>query len=109
MAQSINTIRLLQQSLQLSIQKGAFCIDATAGKGHDTLFLAQLVGDTGHVLAMDIQSEAVAATEKLLQQHDLQQRVTLVLDGHENMHLYAEAGTVDAIMFNLGVFARRQS
>lgn len=102
LAQSINTIRLLQQSLQLSIQKGAFCIDATAGKGHDTLFLAQLVGDTGHVLAMDIQSEAVAATEKLLQQHDLQQRVTLVLDGHENMHLYAEAGTVDVIMFNLG-------
>ena len=87
LAQSINTIRLLQQSLQLSIQKGAFCIDATAGKGHDTLFLAQLVGDTGHVLAMDIQSEAVAATEKLLQQHDLQQRVTLVLDGHENNYV----------------------
>ncbi len=102
MAQSINTIRLLQQSLQLSIQEGAFCIDATAGKGHDTLFLAQLVGETGHVVAMDIQPAAIAATEKLLRQHGLQQRAALVLDGHEHMQAYAEAGTVDGIVFNLG-------
>ena len=102
LAQSINTIRLLQQSLQLSIQEGAFCIDATAGKGNDTLFLAQLVGETGHVVAMDIQPAAIAATEKLLRQHGLQQRATLVLDGHEHMQAYAEAGTVDGIVFNLG-------
>lgn len=79
-----------------------FCIDATAGKGHDTLFLAQLVGETGHVVAMDIQPAAIAATEKLLRQHGLQQRATLVLDGHEHMQAYAEAGTVDGIVFNLG-------
>lgn len=102
MAQSINTIRLLQQSLQLSIREGAQCIDATAGKGHDTLFLARLVGESGHVLAMDIQPAAIAATEALLQEHDLRQRVELVQDGHERMQLYAEPETVDAIMFNLG-------
>lgn len=102
MAQSINTIRLLQQSLQLSIKDGAFCIDATAGNGHDTLFLAQLVGPQGRVLAMDIQPAALAATEALLEKHGLRQRVELVLDGHENMGRYGEPGTVDGIMFNLG-------
>lgn len=102
MSQSVNTIRLLQQSLQLSTCKGAFCIDATMGKGHDTLFLAKLVGETGHVLSMDIQPAALEATAALLQKHQMIQRVQLVLDSHANMAAYAQPGSVDAIMFNLG-------
>lgn len=81
--QSINTIRLLQQSLQLSIKEGAYCIDATAGNGKDTLFLAELVGDTGHVLAMDIQLDAIRETEERLKKFQMEHRVTVVLDGHE--------------------------
>lgn len=102
MSQSVNTIRLLHQSLQLSTCKGATCIDATAGKGHDTLFLAQLAGEEGQVLAMDIQPQAIAATEALLRKQGMEQRVRLVLDGHEHMAQYVQPGTVDVIMFNLG-------
>lgn len=102
MSQSVNTIRLLHQSIQLSTCKGAMCIDATAGKGHDTLFLAQLAGETGHVLAMDIQPQAIEATRSLLQKNGVEQRVQLVLDGHEHMAQYVQPGTVDVIMFNLG-------
>lgn len=101
MAQSINTIRLLHQSLQLSIKEGAFCIDATAGKGHDTVFLANLAGYAGKVLAMDIQPQALEAAAALVHKQGLQQ-VEFVLDGHEHMAQYAEAGTVDCIVFNLG-------
>lgn len=102
MSQSINTIRLLQQSLQLSNCNGGFCIDATMGKGHDTLFLAELVGTEGRVLAMDVQSAALEATRTLLQKHQMDQRVQLLLDGHEHMGAYAAPETVDAVMFNLG-------
>lgn len=102
MAQSINTIRLLHQSLQLSIKEGAFCIDATAGKGHDTVFLANLAGSAGKVLAMDIQPQALEAAAALVHKQGLQQQVEFVLDGHEHMAQYAEAGTVDCIVFNLG-------
>ncbi|MGM9525782.1 MAG: tRNA (mnm(5)s(2)U34)-methyltransferase [Peptococcaceae bacterium] len=102
MSQSINTIRLLQQSLQLSNCNGGFCIDATMGKGHDTLFLAELVGAEGRVLAMDVQPAALEATRTLLQKHQMDQRVQLVLDGHEHMGAYAAPETVDAVMFNLG-------
>lgn len=101
MAQSINTIRLLHQSLQLSIKEGAFCIDTTAGKGHDTVFLANLAGSAGKVLAMDIQPQALEAAAALVHKQGLQQ-VEFVLDGHEHMAQYAEAGTVDCIVFNLG-------
>lgn len=102
MGQSINTIRLLQQSLQLSIKEGAYCIDATAGNGKDTLFLAELVGDTGHVLAMDIQLDAIRETEERLKKFQMEHRVTVVLDGHEKMKNYAKPGIVDAVVFNLG-------
>ena len=102
MSQSVNTIRLLQQSLQLSICNGAFCIDATMGKGHDTLFLAELVGEKGRVLSMDVQPAALEATAALLQKHQMTKRVQLVLDGHEHMDAYAAPETVDAVMFNLG-------
>ena len=102
MSQSINTIRLLQQSLQLSIKEGAFCIDATAGKGNDTLFLAKLVGNSGHVLAMDIQPAAMEKTKELLEKNQMIHRVQLVLDGHEHIKQYAEPESVDGIMFNLG-------
>lgn len=102
MGQSINTIHLLQQSLQLSIREGAFCIDATAGKGNDTLFLAKLTGESGRVLAMDIQPEALEKTKELLEKNQVADRVQLILDGHENMHRYAEPESVDCIMFNLG-------
>ena len=37
------------------ISEGSFCVDATAGNGHDTAFLCGLVGDSGRVLAFDIQ------------------------------------------------------
>ena len=98
MSQSVNTIRLLQQSLQLSICNGAFCIDATMGKGHDTLFLAELVGEKGRVLSMDVQPAALEATAALLQKHQMTKRVQLVLDGHEHMGAYAAPETVKELI-----------
>ena len=42
------------------------CLDGTAGNGHDTLFLAESAPDGAFVLALDVQPEAVAATEERL-------------------------------------------
>lgn len=102
MAQSIHTIGLLHKYLEQSVKEGARCIDATAGKGYDTVFLAKLAGATGHVLAMDIQPAAIAATRALAEKNQVFDQVQLIQDGHEHMHCYAEAGTVDYITFNLG-------
>lgn len=55
MSQSVNTIYLLHKYIQLSIKADNFCIDATAGKGKDTVFLANLVGEKGHVLAVALE------------------------------------------------------
>ncbi len=102
LAQSIHTISLLHTWIKQKVSEGAFCIDATAGKGKDTALLAELAGQTGHVIAMDIQQEALDATEAYLQQKGLQQNVTLLLDSHANIAQYAQPSTVDCITFNLG-------
>lgn len=84
------------------VAEGGFYIDATMGKGNDTLFLCRLAGETGRVLAFDIQEEALLHTEKLLKDCGLRQRAELILDGHEHMENYAGDETADVICFNFG-------
>ena len=50
--------------IRQQVQEGDFCIDATMGNGNDTLLLSQLCGESGKVLAFDIQEQALTATQK---------------------------------------------
>lgn len=88
--------------LENSIEEGDFCIDATAGRGKDTLFLSERVGQTGKVLAFDIQEEAIREARRKIADAGWEERVTFVLDGHEHMERYAGKNTADIILFNLG-------
>jgi len=78
---------------------GATAIDATAGNGHDTEFLARLVGPQGRVIAFDLQAEAIAATRNRLEDAGLHQRVILRQESHERI---GDGGPFAAVMFNLG-------
>lgn len=80
------------------VREGDHVIDATVGKGHDTRFLARLVGTTGRVDGFDIQAGAIEATAREL--HGLPQ-VNLHCLGHERMREVV-SGPVSAVMFNLG-------
>lgn len=84
------------------IKNPNLCIDATAGTGKDSVFLASLVGDTGRVIAMDIQEMAVEQTRMRLKKEDLLERVEVVFDSHVHIDQYASEGSVSLIMFNLG-------
>lgn len=84
------------------VREGETVVDATAGNGHDTLFLAGLVGETGKVIAFDIQTAAIESTRRRLEAADVADRVELHGESHTHMASWAEAGTVGAIMFNLG-------
>lgn len=96
----LNSLGLTHQFMAAHIRPGAFCIDATAGKGRDTLFLCRLVGESGRVLAMDIQTDAVAQTRALLAAQGC--RAQVVQDCHSRMGAYAAPESVDGIMFNFG-------
>ncbi|HOA40558.1 MAG: class I SAM-dependent methyltransferase [Halanaerobiales bacterium] len=83
------------------ISKGAIVIDATAGNGHDSLFLARIVGEDGKVYSFDIQEKAIANTARLLAEHHLLDRVELIKDGHQNLDKYIKK-EIDGMIFNLG-------
>lgn len=98
----LNTLGIAHRFLRERIAPGAFCIDATAGKGRDTAFLCSLVGEEGRVLAFDIQQQAVDSARKLLEEKGYSRIAQVVLENHSEMDRYAAEGTVDGIVFNLG-------
>ena len=83
------------------IKNGDCVLDATAGKGHDTLYLAKLVGDKGKVYAFDIQEEALHITEKRLIKAGMLERVILIQDSHDRLSYY-DIPPLKAAVFNLG-------
>jgi len=105
----MNLTQQAQILLSRYITKGDIVIDATAGNGHDTLFLAQQVGETGHVFALDIQARAIENTKQLLQQHDLTGQLSIFHSGHENLSQLIPLDSqhlISVIMFNLGYLPR---
>lgn len=90
-----------EELIRQAIEPGARVIDATMGNGYDTQWLAELVGESGHVYGFDIQLEAVNRTRDRLAAAGLENRATLFHAGHEHIaELVGEP--VDAAVFNLG-------
>jgi tRNA A58 N-methylase Trm61 len=80
-------------------------IDTTVGNGYDTAWLAQCVGDGGHVIGCDIQEIALKKAYTRLEQGQLADRVTLLHINHAELHTHipeAWQGNVFAMMANLG-------
>ncbi len=91
--------------LRERVRPGDQVVDATAGNGHDTLFLADLVGESGRVFAFDLQAAAIESTRARLAEAGVLDRCTLYHAGHQ---LLAETlpeasrGKLAAVVFNLG-------
>ncbi|MEP4076856.1 class I SAM-dependent methyltransferase [Haloferula sp.] len=85
-----------------AVRAGDLVVDATAGNGHDTLFLAELVGKSGRVLAFDVQQAAIRATRERLEAAGAESWVDLYEESHGMLLERAGRGAVAAVMFNLG-------
>lgn len=91
--------------IDLAVKEGDIVVDATVGNGHDTLYLAERVGQSGHVFGFDIQAQAIENTTKRLHEHHMETRVTLVQASHAELdaHIPPEyKGRITGAMFNLG-------
>jgi len=80
-------------------------IDATAGNGHDTAFLAELVGESGVVLAIDIQSRAIESAKEKIERLGFTARVHWYCGCHSQLSTVLAGQGIDQIdvaMFNLG-------
>lgn len=96
-----NAVNISHLIVRERVKKGDKVVDATCGRGNDTLFLSRLVGEKGKVYAFDVQDEAIESTYLLLKTYDLEKRVEIIKDNHAEMSRYI-TGNIKACMFNLG-------
>ena len=94
---------MLHREAEKILFPGAVTVDATVGKGNDTVFLAKAVGETGKVYGFDIQQQAIDFTEQRLSAAGLLRRVELFCLGHQYMADVIHED-VDCVIFNLGYF-----
>ncbi|MBD3670095.1 MAG: methyltransferase domain-containing protein [Gammaproteobacteria bacterium] len=100
--------RLVEQvhaRLGKALGEGDLALDGTLGNGHDLCFLAEGVGESGHVYGFDVQTEAIEASRSRLQAAGLASRATLFVAGHETLSQYLPLGVTGQLavaMFNLG-------
>lgn len=95
----LRVLPFARRLLAETILPGETVVDATAGNGNDTEFLANHVGENGHVYAFDIQQAALDATTARLGK--LNERVTLILDSHAHVGKYVNR-PIGGAVFNLG-------
>jgi predicted methyltransferase len=93
---------LAHAAVRAVLRPGDTAVDATAGNGRDTRFLAELVTRAGRVFGFDVQPEALARAAGAVRGLG---QVTLLARDHAELAdaLPPEArGRVRAVMFNLG-------
>ncbi|MBP1763732.1 MAG: putative rRNA methylase [Firmicutes bacterium] len=96
-----NAVKMAHQMLAAPLSRAQCVVDATAGNGHDTLFLAQNTLAATTVFSFDIQQAALDKTKQKIAAHGFTSKVCCILDSHVEIisHLTRE---IDVAMFNLG-------
>lgn len=110
----------VRESWRCAIERTAIytVIDATAGRGSDTITLGQLVGSQGVVYALDIQSAAVDETKQRYNSEIDRARSTNSGMGKLELHCASHANfsflgllrqSVSCIVYNLGWYPGRDA
>ena len=97
----LTAVKMAHYLLQDKLAGTRLVVDATAGNGNDTLFLALNTPPDCRILAFDVQQDAITKTKQLLQVQGLVEKVQLILDSHVHITDYCPFPP-DVIMFNLG-------
>lgn len=101
-----NSIQLAHCLLKDRLNEANIIVDATAGNGNDTLFLAQNAVSQAKLYVFDIQKEAILNTKDLLIDNQSTinlslKNITFVHDSHEKIDNYIQ-DRIDIAIFNLG-------
>jgi predicted methyltransferase len=100
----IKLTALAREILRAHLRPGDWAVDLTAGNGHDTLTLAEVVGVEGRVWAFDLQAEAIDSTRRRLESAGVVDRVRLIRADHAGWAAHASeaVGRLAAVVANLG-------
>ncbi len=94
-------LSLQKEFILRHLGEGDTAVDFTMGNGYDTVFLSQTVGESGSVIAFDIQEAALLSTEQNLRKNDCPDNWRLICASHDRASEFI-SGPIKAGMFNLG-------
>lgn len=94
-------LQIAHDHLRRILKAGDSALDATAGNGHDSLFLAECIGENGELFAFDIQAAAIAESRRRLEDHGVSCAVHWIHDSHAEIGTYI-TGPLQGALFNLG-------
>lgn len=85
---------------------GQTALDATAGRGLDTLYLAKLLfpHTSSKLIALDIQEKAIAATTSRLKTEGFLEgnNIQLIQQSHSDLRVFLKPNEASLITYNLG-------
>ena len=88
------------QMLGKFIEPGMTVADIGTGMGYMTLPMAEMVGNQGKVIAVDIQEKMLSKVKGIAQRRQLEDRIDMVLSKQENLMLENYHESIDfALMF----------
>ncbi|XEQ93073.1 hypothetical protein SCACP_19250 [Sporomusa carbonis] len=96
-----NAVTMAHRLIISKLANARLVVDATAGNGKDTLFLAENIPHDAAVWAFDIQQQAIIKSQELLKKHGLEHKVKFILASHATIMSYISQ-PIDVAMFNLG-------
>ncbi|WP_303691671.1 tRNA (mnm(5)s(2)U34)-methyltransferase [Megamonas hypermegale] len=98
-----NSVQISHTLLKAALDRAQIVVDATAGNGNDTLFLAQNARRSTVIYAFDIQAQALCHARKKM--HEFFKRddieVNFIHASHDEVAQYVN-GSIDLAVFNLG-------
>lgn len=98
-----NIVTITHQIIREKVHIGDHVLDATVGKGNDTLLLSQMVGDDGIVYGFDIQAQAIAiADERISNESKFKNTKLFVKDHSELDQVLPDDEKLQLAIFNLG-------
>jgi hypothetical protein len=97
----VNAVQMAHIFLADKLTEARYILDATAGNGHDTLFLAKHSPPDATIWFFDIQKQSLLHTIEILAESELSYKCLPIHDCHSKVSKYVDK-PLDAAMFNLG-------
>lgn len=80
-----------EKILERYIQEGSTVLDIGCGMGYFTIALARMVGETGQVIATDVQKRMLSALQRRAKRAGLEKRIRLQLSPQDSLNIDGKA------------------
>lgn len=88
----------------IDLSEGLSIIDLGCGTGKQTIPIAEVVGDTGHVFSIDLSQEALDVLSKEALKFGISERITTLCCSHDGIHHHLRGIKIDRLVSSYSLY-----